>query len=74
MFRRDSVNTLHSLVKQSAWTGLEHLYHTKQAEALQVPQIPKTPKGSELKLTSGLGKKKPLYVAKKNTTSPYNPN
>lgn len=40
----------------------------------KMAEMPKTPKGTELKLTNNLGKKKPSFISKTQTKSPYNPN
>lgn len=64
---------LHLLKIASLSTGQKVLTQTG-IELPKAPELPKTPRGESVKLTTEKGKKKPAYVHKKQRTSPYNPN
>lgn len=41
---------------------------------IKAPALPKTPKPTELKLTTPKGTKRPLFTSELKDGSPYNPN
>lgn len=70
---------LELMIKQAAFEANVNFLDSSEGEfptvvKMKQPEMPKTPKGNELKLSHGKGKSKPAFSHEMKTNSPYNSN